>query len=148
VVVKPAGIVHRNVFGPGPVRMLSINLLSAGPDTDARLAALQGWRWMEGGPASRALWRLLSTARAEPGSAPALLALLADGFWEMVDALEAYGAPSASRSNSARVAAAHPRPPARRTPAGRVLARDCPVVTLAIIPISHPPGLAASGPCP
>jgi AraC family transcriptional regulator len=95
VVVKPAGTVHRNVFGPAPVRMLSINLLSGGANADDRLAALQGWRWMEGGPAQRALWRLLSTARAEPGRAPALLA---DGFWEMVDALDAYVAPPTSSS--------------------------------------------------
>lgn len=98
VVVKPAGIVHRNVFGPAPVRMLSINILpGSGPEADDRIAALQAWRWMEGGPASRALWRLLSTARVEPGSASALLA---DGFWEMVDALEADGAPVASTSAS------------------------------------------------
>lgn len=97
VVVKPAGTVHRNLFGPAPVRMLSINLLSTGPDADDRQAALQGWRWMEGGPAPRALWRLLSTARAEPQSAPALLT---DGFWEMVDALEAYGAPSPPASDN------------------------------------------------
>ncbi|HEX6368319.1 MAG TPA: AraC family transcriptional regulator [Longimicrobium sp.] len=85
VVVKPAGTVHRNVFGPAPVRMLSINLVSVGPDAEDRLTALQGWRWMEGGPASRALWRLLSTARADRERAPSLLA---DGFWEMVDALD------------------------------------------------------------
>jgi AraC family transcriptional regulator len=91
VVVKPAGTVHRNVFGPAPVRMLSINLVSV--EAEDRFAALRAWRWVEGGPASRALWRLLSTARAEPEGAAALLA---DGFWEMVDALEAYGAPPAS----------------------------------------------------
>lgn len=85
VVVKPAGTVHRNVFGPAPVRMLSINLVSVGPDAEDQAAALRGWRWMDGGPASRALWRLLATARAEPERAPALLA---DAFWEMVDALD------------------------------------------------------------
>jgi AraC family transcriptional regulator len=96
VVVKPTGIVHRNVFGPTPVRMLSINILpGAAHEADGRLAALQGWRWMEGGPASRALWRLLSTARADRESARALLA---DGFWEMVDALEADGDAPASPS--------------------------------------------------
>ncbi|HEU4885944.1 MAG TPA: AraC family transcriptional regulator [Longimicrobium sp.] len=96
VVVKPAGTVHRNVFGPATVRMLSINILpGAGGDADDRLAALESWRWMEGGPASRALWRLLSTARAEPGTAPSLLA---DGFWEMVDALDVYAAPPPSPS--------------------------------------------------
>ncbi|HEX2206621.1 MAG TPA: helix-turn-helix domain-containing protein, partial [Longimicrobium sp.] len=85
VVVKPAGVVHRNVFGPACVRMLSINLLAeTGPDAPGRLAALEAWRWMEGGPAPRALWRLLSTARAEPDAASSLLA---DGFWELVDAL-------------------------------------------------------------
>jgi AraC family transcriptional regulator len=89
VVVKPAGTVHRNVFGPAPVRMLSLNLHSADPRFDGGSSALQRWRWMQGGPASRALWGLLSAARAEPGSAPALLA---DGFWEVVDALDADGA--------------------------------------------------------
>lgn len=96
VVVKPAGIVHRNVFGPATVRMLSINILpGALREMEGRLAALESWRWMEGGPASRALWRLLATVRAEPGSAPARLA---DGFWEMVDALGSYAAPPASPS--------------------------------------------------
>jgi AraC family transcriptional regulator len=95
VVVKPAGTVHRNVFGPAPVRMLSINLVSVGADAEDRLAALQAWRWMEGGPASRALWRLLSTAGVDREKAPSLLS---DGFWEMVDALEAVGASPASPS--------------------------------------------------
>lgn len=84
VVVKPAGIVHRNVFGPTATRMLSLNV-EPGTELAGRwTAALQAWRWMEGGPAGRALWRLLSTARREPGRAPRLLA---DCLWEVVDAL-------------------------------------------------------------
>src|SRR5688572_262904 len=66
VVVKPSGVVHRNVFGPAPTRMLSIQILPGTVDDERRLAALRAWRWMDGGPAARALWRLLSTARAEP----------------------------------------------------------------------------------
>lgn len=89
VVVKPAGTVHRNVFGPCPVRMLSISILPGPAEAEGRTGALDGWRWMDGGPAARALWRLLSTARAEPAEASRLLA---DGFWEMVDALRADGA--------------------------------------------------------
>lgn len=90
VVVKPAGVVHRNVFGPAPVRMLSINLLPGhGLEAERRSSALSAWRWTDGGPASRALWRLLATARAEPAHASALLA---DAFWEMVDALDVDGA--------------------------------------------------------
>jgi AraC family transcriptional regulator len=95
VVVKPGGTVHRNVFGPAAVRMLSINILPGA--VDDRLAALESWRWTEGGPAARALWRLLSTARAEPGRAPSLLA---DGFWEMVDALDDCAAPPPSPSTT------------------------------------------------
>ena len=89
VVVKPAGVVHRNVFGPATVRMLSINLLPGTAESGEGIAALSTWRWTEGGPAARALWRLLATARAEPAIAPRLLA---DCFWEVVDALGEDGA--------------------------------------------------------
>jgi AraC family transcriptional regulator len=96
VLVKPAGIVHRNVFGPGTTRMLSINLLPGAVDAEGRVEALRAWRWMEGGPASRALWRLLSTARAESADAPRLLA---DCLWEIIDALGEDGAPHAPSSS-------------------------------------------------
>jgi AraC family transcriptional regulator len=90
VVVKPAGIVHRNLFGPAPVRILSLNVEPAAEQAGRWTAALQGWRWMEGGPAGRALWRLLSTARAEPEMGSRLLA---DCLWEVVDALAEDGTP-------------------------------------------------------
>jgi len=89
VVIKPAGVVHRNLFGPVPTRMLSIGLLPGTAEDGACVAALRAWRWMEGGPASRALWRLLATARAEPANGPGLLA---DCLWEVVDALGEDGA--------------------------------------------------------
>ena len=90
VVVKPAGVVHRNRFGPAGARMVSISLHAAG---DAMLAdaerTLARWRWMDGGPPARALWRLVASAADEPARAPSLLA---DAFWEVLDALEAEGA--------------------------------------------------------
>jgi AraC family transcriptional regulator len=89
-VVKPAGTVHANRFGPAGARMASIGLRPGfRPWEHGRVRALEGWRWVDGGPAPRALWRLLRTARGEP-----LLGeqLLADGFWEMMDALEDDGA--------------------------------------------------------
>lgn len=86
-VVKPAGTVHANRFGPAGARMASIGLRSDWrPWEHARVPGLEGWRWMDGGPAPRALWRLLRTARGEPSLG---VQLLADGFWEMMDALEA-----------------------------------------------------------
>lgn len=95
VVVKPAGTVHRNVFGPTTVRMLSLNLLPCTADSGDGIAALSAWRWMEGGPPARALWRLLATARAEPRDGPRLLA---DCFWEVVDAFGEDGAAASPSS--------------------------------------------------
>ena len=90
LVVKPAGVVHRNVFGPVPTRMVSIGIEPwAERELASRAAALQRWRWMDAGAAPRVLWRLLQSARAEPDRAPRLLA---DGLWEMIDALEDDGA--------------------------------------------------------
>jgi AraC family transcriptional regulator len=132
VVVKPAGVVHRNVFGPAPVRILSLNVLPGTAEWGEGLAALAGWRWTEGGPAARAFWRLLTTARAEPRIAPRLLA---DCFWEVVDALGEDGA-----------AATPPSPPAwlRRV---RDHLHDCagaapPVRELARVAGVHPVYLA------
>lgn len=92
VVVKPAGIVHRNVFGPVPTRILSLNVEGGTEDGGRWTAALRAWRWVEGGPAGRALWRLLAAARTGPQTAPRLLA---DCLWEVVDALGQEGAPAA-----------------------------------------------------
>jgi AraC family transcriptional regulator len=90
-VVKPAGTVHANRFGPAGARMASIALRPGwDPWEHGRVHALQRWRWTDGGPAPRALWRLLRTARGEPGLGARLLA---DGFWEMMDALGEDGAP-------------------------------------------------------
>ncbi|HEU0298197.1 MAG TPA: AraC family transcriptional regulator [Longimicrobium sp.] len=87
LVVKPAGIVHRNVFGPVPARMVSIGIEPwAERGLDARAAALEQWRWMDAGEAPRVLWRLLHTARAEPERAAQLLD---DSLWETLDALGA-----------------------------------------------------------
>lgn len=87
LVVKPAGTVHRNLFGPGATRMLSIGIEPwAERELASRAAALERWRWMDGGEAPRVLWRLLQAARAEPGRAAQLLA---DGLWETLEALEA-----------------------------------------------------------
>ncbi|HEU0013074.1 MAG TPA: AraC family transcriptional regulator [Longimicrobium sp.] len=90
VVVKPAGTVHANRFGPAGARLASIDL---DPGWEERVpggvAPLARWRWVEGGPAARTLWRLLASARAEPEQGAALLA---GGFWEMVDALGDDGA--------------------------------------------------------
>ena len=90
-VVKPAGTVHANRFGPAGARMVCIGLRPGHrPWEHGRVRPLERWRWTEGGPASRALWRLLCTARGEPAHGPGLLA---DAFWEMMDALEDDGAP-------------------------------------------------------
>src|SRR5918997_776224 len=84
-VVKPAGTVHANRFGPAGARMASIGLRPGfRPWEHGRVRGLEGWRWMDGGAAPRALWRLLRTAGCEPGRGAALLA---DGFWEVMDAL-------------------------------------------------------------
>lgn len=89
-VVKPAGTVHANRFGPEGARMASIGLRPGyRPWEHGRVRGLERWRWEDGGPAPRALWRLLRAARGEPGLASRLLA---DGFWEMMDALEDDGA--------------------------------------------------------
>jgi AraC family transcriptional regulator len=91
-VVKPAGTVHANRFGPAGARMASIGLCPAWePWAHGRVPGLDGWRWTDGGPAPRALWRLLRTALDEPAQGSRLLA---DGFWEMMDALEDDGAPA------------------------------------------------------
>lgn len=44
VVVKPAGIVHRNLFGPAPVRMLSLNVEPGTADAGRWTAALRASR--------------------------------------------------------------------------------------------------------
>ena len=99
-VVKPAGTVHANRFGPAGARMASIGLRPGfRPWEHGHVRPLEDWRWTEGGPASRALWRLLRTACGEPSCGPRLLA---DGFWEMMDALEDDGAvPAASTGTPA-----------------------------------------------
>jgi AraC family transcriptional regulator len=91
-VVKPAGTVHANRFGPAGARMVSVGLRAGWePWPHGRVPGLQGWRWTDGGPAPRALWRLLRAALDEPARGARLLA---DGFWEMMDALEDDGAPA------------------------------------------------------
>ncbi|HWK88529.1 MAG TPA: AraC family transcriptional regulator [Longimicrobium sp.] len=90
VVVKPAGTVHANRFGPAGARLASIDLPEGWEARTGRGAAeLARWRWVQGGPPARTLWRLLAAAHAEPEHGPALLA---SGFWEMVDALGEEGA--------------------------------------------------------
>ena len=52
LVVKPAGMVHRNVFGPVATRMVSIGIAPwAERELASRAAALQRWRWMDAGEA-------------------------------------------------------------------------------------------------
>jgi AraC family transcriptional regulator len=90
-VVKPAGTVHADRFGPAGARMASIGLRPGfDPREHGPVPGLQGWRWTDGGPAPRALWRLLRACRGEPQAGARLLA---DGFWEMMDALGEDGAP-------------------------------------------------------
>ncbi|HEX2077282.1 MAG TPA: AraC family transcriptional regulator [Longimicrobium sp.] len=94
LVVKPAGTVHRNLFGPVPTRMVSISIEpEAEADAACRAAALARWRWVDAGEAPRVLWRLLQSARAEPERAAQLLL---DGLWETLDALEAAGSAPAT----------------------------------------------------
>ena len=97
-VVKPAGTVHANRFGPAGARMASIGPRNgAHPWEMADVAGLAAWRWMDGGPAPRALWRLLRTVSEAPSLGGALLA---DGFWEMMDALEDDGTTPVPRSDA------------------------------------------------
>ncbi|HLM69466.1 MAG TPA: AraC family transcriptional regulator, partial [Longimicrobium sp.] len=79
-----------NRFGPAGARMASIGLRRGfRPWEHGRVAGLEGWKWVDGGPAPRALWRLLRTAAGEPSLG---VQLLSDGFWEMMDALQDDGA--------------------------------------------------------
>jgi len=87
LVVKPAGTVHRNRFGPRGTRMVGIEL-SRGFEERAvdGLEALRRWRWLEGGPAARVLWRLAAAAHQDRAGAARELE---DRFWELADALGA-----------------------------------------------------------
>ena len=86
LVVKPAGTVHRNRFGPGGAWMASVELEEG---FEARLPdptpALERWRWLEGGPAARVALRLLRTADGAPER---LRVVLEDALWELLDAVE------------------------------------------------------------
>ena len=87
LVVKPAGTVHRNRFGPAGTRMVTVELA---PGWEGRVpggvGALGRWRWMEGGPAARVLWRLADAVRRDPAAAARELE---DRLWDLADALGA-----------------------------------------------------------
>jgi AraC family transcriptional regulator len=87
LVVKPAGTVHRNRFGPRGTRLATVELARG---FEARVPggvdALARWRWVDGGPAARVLWRLAATVHADPAAAARELE---DRFWELADALGA-----------------------------------------------------------
>lgn len=87
LVVKPAGTVHRNRFGPQGTRMVAMELACGFEQrVPGGLPALARWRWMEGGPAARVLWRLAAAAHQDRAAAARELE---DRFWELADALGA-----------------------------------------------------------
>ncbi|HLT47909.1 MAG TPA: AraC family transcriptional regulator [Rubricoccaceae bacterium] len=93
VVVKPAGAVHENRFGPEGARMLAFEF--APGFFDGMEDAPTRWRWRHGDAAARRALRLCRAAASDPGSSPgqalddALALLLAPSE----DAPPAAGAP-------------------------------------------------------
>jgi AraC family transcriptional regulator len=64
VVVKPAGTVHGNRFGPQGARTLLVEL----PAGDVETKSLSRWRWFHGGPVTAAALHLYRAFRDEPAS--------------------------------------------------------------------------------
>ncbi len=61
VVFKPAGTLHGDVFGPAGARTLQIRLPAANvyePFSFGSAAALERYRWVDGGPLARSILRL------------------------------------------------------------------------------------------
>lgn len=86
LVVKPAGTVHRNRFGPAGARLVTVAVPHAcEARLGERLPMLRRWRWLEGGPAARVLWKLAATARRSPARAAEVLE---DALFELLDALD------------------------------------------------------------
>ena len=66
LVVKPAGVVHADDFGPEPIVTCQIRLDAAIHDAREWRAPLARWRWIVGGAAVRAALRLARVLRTRP----------------------------------------------------------------------------------
>lgn len=65
LVLKPGDAPHRNEYGPGPGRILTIDF-NADPANAAFFSYLRDWRWLHGPRAAKPTLALLETIRHQP----------------------------------------------------------------------------------
>ena len=81
VVVKPADVKHRNAFGPGGARLLSLLLPTDLIDADRQLDA---WKWHHAGPVGAAAFQLVRSIGQTPKDAE-------DDLWSFLATLAPTG---------------------------------------------------------
>ena len=84
VVVKPADVRHRNAFGPGGARLLSLLIP---PDLIQTDRQLDRWAWHHAGPVGASALQLVRSIGQAPDDAE-------DDLWSFLAALAPAGAPS------------------------------------------------------
>lgn len=81
VVVKPADVKHRNAFGPGGARLLSLLMPPELLQTDRQLDA---WKWHHAGPVGASALQLVRSIGQAPEN-------VEDDFWSFLAALAPVG---------------------------------------------------------
>jgi AraC family transcriptional regulator len=114
VVVKPADVRHRNTFGPGGARLVSL-LPPPGLLADIRL--LDRWAWHHAGPVGAAALRLVRSIGQTPEEAP-------DDLWSFLATLSPADADARAVPDWLRRAKEHLDDAGTASPSVETLAED------------------------